>query len=110
MEPDQEESQTTWRVVKEWSGGRGVEHELESFTSPSREWRIAYKTTVSRAAPTGVVDVVVRTKDRKMVTGAFNIHGGVSAILIVVGEEGEYYLDVKSYGPDWWVAVEQLQP
>ncbi len=109
MESGQTESKTTWSVVKEWSGGRGVEHELEPFTRPSREWRVAYKTTVSQTAPTGVVDVVVRRKDRTMVTGAFNVHGGVSDILIVAGEEGEYYLDVKSYGPDWWVAVEQSQ-
>lgn len=109
MQPAQEDADVTWRVVKEWSGGRGVEHELELFTPPSRGWRIAYKTTASASVPTGLVDVVVRSKDHKMVTAAYNLKGGVSGILIVPDEESEYYLDVRSYGPDWWVAVEQSQ-
>jgi hypothetical protein len=110
MAPGQQELDTNWRVVKEWSGGRGVEHELEPFARPSHDWRIVYRITVSQATPTGVVDVVVRTKDHTMVTGAFNLHGAMSGVLIVAGEEGEYYLDIKSYGPEWWVAVEQSRP
>jgi hypothetical protein len=109
MALDQEGSNFQWSVVKEWSGGRGVEHEPEPFTRPAaRSWRIAYRTEAEKNVA-GVVDVVILTKDHKMVASAYNLQGKVSGFFTVTGEETEYYLEVKSYGPDWWVAVEQAQ-
>jgi hypothetical protein len=40
---------------------------------------------------------------------AYNLQGKVSGSLTVPGDDTEYYLEVKSYGPNWWVAVEQPQ-
>jgi hypothetical protein len=108
MDLGQEDSNSKWSVVKEWSGGQGVEHELEPFTRPTHSWRIAYKIQAAQNVR-GVVDVVVRTKDHKIVTGAYNLQGRLSGFLSVTGEEAEYYIEVKSYGPDWWVAVEQAR-
>ena len=109
MAPGQEGSNSKWSVVKEWSGGKGVEHKPEPFTRPAaHSWRIAYRTEVETNVG-GVVDFVVFTQDHKVIASVYNLQGKVSGSLTVTGDETEYYLELKSYGPNWWVAVEQPQ-
>jgi hypothetical protein len=113
MMRQQQASDSKWSVVKEWSGGEtleGAERALESFARPARAWRLEYKieadTTPGR---NGVVDIVVRTKADGPVTAVYNLQGPTSGVLTVKSEAPEFYLEVKSHGPKWWVAVEQSQ-
>ena len=111
MMRQQQASDSKWSVVKEWSGGEtleGAEHELEPFARPARAWRLAYKmdadTTPGR---NGVVDIVVRTKADGPVTAVYNLQGPTSGFLTVKSEAPEFFLEVKSHGPKWRVALEQ---
>ena len=106
-------SDSKWSVVKEWAGGEtleGNERELEPFARPTRPWRLAYKMEAdSTPGRNGVVDIVVRSKAEGLVTAVYNLQGSTSGFLTVKSEAPEFYLEVKSHGPKWWVAVEQSQ-
>jgi hypothetical protein len=113
MMRQQQPSDPKWSVVKEWAGGEtleGVERAPESFARPAHSWRLEYKmeadTTPGR---NGVVDIVVRTKADGLVKAVYNLQGPTSGFLTVKSEAPEFYLEVKSHGPKWWVAVEQSQ-
>ena len=107
----QQTSDSKWSVVKEWTGGEtleGNERELEPFARPARSWRLAYKMEADTApGRNGVVDIVVRTKADGLVTAAYNLQGPTSGFLTVKSEAPEFYLEVKSHGPKWWVALQQ---
>jgi hypothetical protein len=104
----QQDANEKWAVLKEWTGGPGPVHKLDPFARPTGPWRISYKTDAGETRTTGVVDVIVRTKQDRMVTAAYNLQSVVAGHLTVREEHPEYYIEVRSQGPSWRVAVEQI--
>jgi hypothetical protein len=80
-----------------------------SFEAPKGTWRLSYKTETGDGGRNGVVDIVVLSKTKQTLTAAYNLQGAASGVLKVKEDQPEYLLEVKSFGPRWHVAVEQLQ-
>jgi hypothetical protein len=94
-------------VVKQWSGGPGPAHKLDPFARPPNLWRLAYKTEAGETGTTGVVDIIVRNTEDRMLTAAYNLQSTAAGFLTVKEEHPEYYIEVSSHGPRWQVAIEQ---
>jgi hypothetical protein len=94
-------------AVKEWSGGTGPTHTLDPFPRPPHPWRLSYRTEPGEPGNTGVVDIIVRNKDDRMMTAAYNLQSAVAGSLTVKEEHPEYYIEVTSHGPKWQVAIEE---
>jgi hypothetical protein len=106
---DTPETSAKWVAVKEWSGGFSTERIRESFERPQGTWRLSYKTESGEPGKNGVVDIIVRTKDNQMVAAAYNLQGAASGILRVKSEQPEYFVEISSFGPRWWIAVERSE-
>lgn len=98
-----------WTAVKEWAGTFSADTTKAQFERPQGRWRLVYKTEAGDAGKNGVADIVVRSKDNQIVTAAYNLQGGTDGVLTIKGEQSEYFLEVKSFGPRWRVAVERLE-
>ena len=72
-------------------------------------WRLAYKTEQGEGGRNGVVDIIVMSKTNQTLTAAYNLQGAASGVLTVKEAEPEYFLQVKSFGPRWRIAVERLE-
>ena len=90
-------------------GGYGqCRHDESAIRTASGRWRLVYKTEPGDAGKNGVSDIVVRSKDNPIVTAAYNLQGGTDGVVTIKGEQtAEYFLEVKSFGPRWRVAVER---
>jgi hypothetical protein len=101
---------TKWLTVKEWSGGVTIEHSLkERFERPAGPWRLSYHTDAGDAARSAVVDVLVWTKDNQLAAAAYNLQGTTSGTLTIKREQPEYFVEVKSFGPRWRIAIERSE-
>lgn len=98
-----------WLTVKEWSGTYNVEPHRERFEPPPGTWRLAYKTEQGDGGRNGVVDIIVVSKTNQTLTAAYNLQGAASGVLSVREVEPEYFIQVKSFGPRWRIAVERLE-
>jgi hypothetical protein len=99
---------TDWAIVKEWSGENGVT-ETDQFTMKGRTFRVSWKwTEIDRG---GLLDIFVRTGDRRLVVLATGLQDHVkraaSGTFVVNSEPGPHFLEVRSSGVKWQVAVEQ---
>jgi hypothetical protein len=101
-------SEMAWTVVKEWTGETG-QKTTETFSAPSRPWRISFKSVSGEKF--GVIDIFVRTRDGALVTAApgqqRGVEGNISGSFVVDAEHEEYYLEINSYGLAWNVAIEK---
>ena len=104
--PDADEK---WLIVKEWSGTYHAEPSRERFEPPPGTWRLAYKTEQGDGGRNGVVDIIVMSKTNHTLTAAYNLQGAASGVLTVKEVEPEYFVQVKSFGPRWRIAVERLE-
>jgi hypothetical protein len=97
-----------WTVVKEWTGEAG-EQKTELFKPPDRPWRVSYKTT--SGTPMGILHVILRSEDDRWIRGAVGLQAneqGVTAGSFMVNSEVEdYRLEIRSFGLNWHVLVEQ---
>ncbi len=98
-----------WITLKEWAGAFTTERIRESFERPTGNWRLSYTTEPGEPGKNGVVDIVVRTKDNRMATAAYNLQGASAGILRVTGEQPEYFIEISSFGPRWRIAVERSE-
>jgi hypothetical protein len=104
--------QQQWVVLKEWSGEPG-NTETDRFATTSGSFRISWK-SVDRGRG-GVLDIYVRDRDGKLVKAGVSLQasdttkekGSGGGTITVSSKPGEYYLDIRSTGKDWQVAVEQ---
>ena len=104
--------QQEWVVLKQWSGQPG-NTDTDHFKTSGESFRISWKSEgLGRG---GVVDIYVRDKDGKLVKAGVSLQvqdttkdfGTGSGTFIVDAKPGEYYLEVRSTGNNWVVAVEQ---
>ncbi len=98
-----------WLIVKEWSGTYNAEPARERFEPPAGVWRLTYKTEQGDGGRNGVVDIIVMSKTNHTLTAAYNLQGAASGVLSVKEIEPEYFLQVKSFGPRWRIAVERKE-
>lgn len=99
-----------WIAVKEWSGGVNLEQVVkERFDRPAGVWRLSYTTDAGTAARSGVVDITVWTKDNKLMASAYNVQGTAAGHLHVKGEQPEYFVEVRSFGPRWRIVIERSE-
>ena len=103
------EASAKWITLKEWSGGFSAERVRETFARPPGAWRLSYKTEPGELGKSGVVDIIVRSPDERMVTAAYNLQGSTSGTLMVKGEQPQFIIEISSFGPRWRIAVEQAK-
>jgi hypothetical protein len=104
--------QQQWVVLKLWRGEPG-NTDTERFKTTSDSFRIAWKSQAR--ARGGVLDIFVRDAEGKLVKAGVSLQvsdttkdgGSGSGTFNVSAKPGEYYLEVRSTGKDWEVAVEQ---
>jgi hypothetical protein len=101
-----------WVVLKEWAGEPGT-IETERFTTSAGSFRISWK-SVDRGRG-GILDIYVRDRDGKLVKAAVSLQtndttkekGSGAGTFPVSSKSGEHFLEIRSTGKDWRVAVEQ---
>jgi hypothetical protein len=109
------EARERWVPLKEWSGEPGSV-DTERFTTTSRVFRIVWK--ADDLGRGGVLDVYVRDDKGKLVKAAVSLQvsdttrerGTGSSAIEVSADPGPYYLEIRSTGTKWQVAVEQPDP
>ena len=102
----QDASQSTWSVMKEWSGEEpSTTIETERFTTASRTFRISWNATPLREKTGGVVDVSVRDAEGEVLVLGANLQG--TGTFDVTSEPGVHSLEIRSSDVRWRVAVEQ---
>lgn len=94
----------SWRMLAEWSGS-GMK-QTETFTTPSREWRIKWRTSNEPFPNAGILQIFVHNADGAMVTLAANKQGPGADESYVRSPPGPHYLMINSGNIDWKVTVE----
>lgn len=101
--------QEKWVSVKEWTGTAHPEPTHVTFEAPAGTWRLSYKTEQGDGGKNGVVDILVLSKSHQTLTAAYNLQGAAAGVLSVKEQQPEYFLEVKSFGPRWHIAIEVRQ-
>lgn len=102
---DESQGQGQWKVLKELTGGSG--QHAESFTAPKGPWRVSYKGKGERF---GVLDILVKTKTGDHITSVLGHQGNdgeVSGSFVPKTEMTDLSIEVRSYGLQWQLAIEQ---
>jgi hypothetical protein len=108
----QQQQQQQWVVLKQWTGEPG-NLDTERFKTTAASFRVAWKTTDRGRG--GVLDIYVKDGEGKLVKAAISLQtsdptkekGTASGTFTVGSQAGEYFLEIRSTGRDWQVAVEQ---
>ena len=108
----QDERSAGWTVLKEWSGGPGS-IDTDRFTTTTPAFRVAW--TLKDLGRGGILDVFVRDGSAKLIKSGISLqskdttqeYGAGAGQIDVSGGPGTYYLEIRSTGVDWTVAVEQ---
>ena len=104
--------QRAWVVLKQWTGEPGST-DTDRFTTSAGSFRVSWKSTDRGRG--GILDIYVRDSEGKLVMAAVSLQtsdttkekGTGSGTFTVSSKPGEYYLEIRSTGNDWQVAVEQ---
>jgi hypothetical protein len=104
--------QQEWVVLKQWTGEPG-NTDTERFKTSAGSFRVSWKSTDRGRG--GVLDIYVRDGDSNLVKAAVSLQtsdptkekGTSSGVFTVSSKPGEHYLEVRSTGHDWQIAVEQ---
>jgi hypothetical protein len=104
--------QKEWVPLKQWTGEPGS-IDTDRFKTSAGSFRVSWKATDRGRG--GVLDIYVRDSDGKLVKGAISLQTGDptkekgtgAGTFTVTSKAGEYYLEIRSTGTDWQVAVEQ---
>ena len=108
---EQADRSDRWTVVKEWSGGPGS-LETDRFTTTGT-FRVAW--TLTDLGRGGIMDLFVRNDAGKLIRSGVSLqaketrgeYGSGAGHLEVPGGPGTYYLEIRSTGVEWRVAVEK---
>ena len=106
------ELQQDWAVLKEWTGEPG-NTDTDRFKTSAASFRVSWKSQDRGRG--GILDIYVRHGDGKLVLANVSLQasdptkekGSGSGTFTVKSQPGEYYLEIRSTGKDWQVAVEQ---
>ena len=101
-----------WTVLKEWSGGPGS-IDTDRFTTSAAAFRVAW--TLKDLGRGGILDLYVRTDTGKLIKSGVSLqskdttreNGTAAGHIEVSSGPGPYYLEIRSAGVEWTVAVEQ---
>jgi hypothetical protein len=104
--------QQEWVTLKQWTGEPGS-IDTERFKTSAGSFRVSWKSTDRGRG--GVLDIYVRDGEGKLVKAAISLRtsdptkekGSGSGTFTVGSKAGEYFLEIRSTGHDWQVAVEQ---
>jgi hypothetical protein len=104
--------QEKWTVLKQWSGEPGST-DTERFTTTSESFRISWKSDDRGRG--GVLDIYVRDGDGRLVKAGVSLQasdptkerGSGSGAFTISSKPGPHYLEIRSTGKDWQIAVEQ---
>jgi uncharacterized membrane protein len=108
-------AQQRWVALKEWSGEPGS-LDTERFTTRTSLFRVRWETRdLGRG---GILDLYVRDDDGRLVRAAVSLQsddttreqGSGAGAFEVSTDPGDYYLEIRSTGVRWTVAVEQPAP
>jgi hypothetical protein len=108
----QDDRSANWTVLKEWSGGPG-NVDTDRFATTTDAFRVAW--TLKDLGRGGILDVYVRNDAGKLIKSGVSLqskdttreHGSGAGLIDVGGGPGSYYLEIRSTGVEWTVAVEQ---
>jgi hypothetical protein len=106
------ELQQEWAMLKQWSGEPG-NTDTDRFTTSAASFRVSWKSEDRGRG--GILDIYVRDREGKLVLASVSLQasdptkerGSGSGTFTVNSKPGEYYLEIRSTGKDWQVAVEQ---
>jgi hypothetical protein len=106
------ELQQDWAVLKEWTGEPG-NTDTDRFKTSAATFRVSWKSQDRGRG--GILDIYVRDGNGKLVMANVSLQasdptkekGSGSGTFTVKSQPGEYYLEIRSTGKDWQVAVEQ---
>ena len=104
--------QQEWVVLKQWTGEPG-NTDTERFKTSAGSFRVSWKSTDRGRG--GVLDIDVRDGEGKLVKAAVSLQTGdptkekgtSSGVFTVSSKSGEHFLEIRSTGHDWQIAVEQ---
>lgn len=94
---------TTWYTVAEWSGS-GAKN-TETFTIPSKEWRISWSTSNEAFPGAGIFQIYVHDSGGDLLGVGANQQGVGSDVSYMRGS-GPRYLAINAGNLDWTVKVE----
>jgi len=111
-QPPQNERPDGWTVLKEWSGGPGS-IDTDRFTTAAPSFRVVW--TLKDLGRGGILDLFVRDAAGKLIKTGISLQskdttserGSGTGRIDVPSGPGTYYLEIRSTGVDWTLAVEQ---
>lgn len=89
-----------------WSGRGNTQ--TESFDIESGQWRLRWETSDKQFSSAGTFRVIVHSSvSGRFVEVAVEYQGAGKGVAYVAEDPRQFFLDIKSSGLDWKVAVEE---